>query len=169
MNFNFSLGSINNYNKLSEVTIDNNTTNNNNNNNIKMFEFNKNIENISCNPYIYIKTFPKNISFNSFTLNICKLLKHRIEKKEVKYLYNTYGVCFIKKIYRLKDIIEKYYKPEKDNIYTNFISILILNKRLEFLLEYIIENDFSQEYENYINIMINNLKKTTKFIVESLQ
>ena len=165
MNFNFSLDIINNYNELSEFTIDNN---NNNKNKNKIFEFNKNIKNISYNPYIYTKPFPKNISFNSFTLNICKLLKNRIEKKEVKYLYNTYAVCSIKKNYKLKDIIEKYYKSDQENVYTNFINILILNKRLEFLLEYIIENDFSEEYENYINIMINNLRNTTKFIVNTL-
>ena len=70
MNFNFSLDSINNYNELPEVTIDNITTNNNNNNNIKMFEFNKNIK-IYLVIHIYIlKHFQKIYLFDSFTLNI---------------------------------------------------------------------------------------------------
>lgn len=160
MNFNFSLDSIYDYSELCESPVINN-------NNKKIFEFNKDIENISCNPYIYTKTFPKNISFNSFTLNIYQLLKYRIEKKELKYLYNTYGICLIKKKFLLKDIIEKYYKVEK-SIYSNLINILILTKRLEFLLEYITENEFLEEYENYVNIMLNDLRKNTKFIVNSL-
>ena len=166
MNFNFSLDSIYDYSELCEAPINNNNNNKNNNIN-KLFEFNKDIENISCNPYIYTKTFPKTISFNSFTLNIYQLLKYRIEKKELKYLYNTYGICLIKKKYLLKNIIEKYYKAEKSE-YSNLINVLILTKRLEFLLEYITENEFSEEYENYVNIMLNDLRKNTKFIVESL-
>ena len=74
MNFNFSLDSIYDYSELCEAPINNNNNNKNNNIN-KLFEFNKDIENISCNPYIYTKTFPKTISFNSFTLNIYQLLK----------------------------------------------------------------------------------------------
>ena len=73
----------------------------------------------------------------------------------------------IKKKYLLKNIIEKYYKAEKSE-YSNLINVLILTKRLEFLLEYITENEFSEEYENYVNIMLNDLKKNTKFIVDSL-
>ena len=163
MNFNFSLDSIYDYSELCESPIINNKNNKNIN---KLFEYNKNIENISCNPYIYTKTFPEKISFNSFTVNIFQLLKYKIEKKEIKYLYNTYGICLIKKIL-LKDIIEKYYKVEK-SVYSNLINILILNKRLEFLLEYISENKFSEEYKNYVNIMLNDLKKNTKFIIETL-
>ena len=74
---------------------------------------------------------------------------------------------FDKKKYLLKNIIEKYYKAEKSE-YSNLINVLILTKRLEFLLEYITENEFSEEYENYVNIMLNDLRKNTKFIVESL-
>ena len=157
MKLNFSLDSTQyNYIELYEISI--------NNNNNKIFDFNKNIENISCNPYIYKKTFPKLISFNLFTLNIHTLLKYKIEKIELEYLYNTYGICLIKKKNKLKDIIKKYYKSNK-SIYSNLINILVINKRLEFLLEYIIENNFPKEYENYINIILNNLKKNTKFII----
>ena len=74
MNYNFLLKSqIYDYTELCESTIGIN--------NKQIFEFNKTIENISCSPYIYTNTFPININYNLFTLNITKLLKHRIEKK----------------------------------------------------------------------------------------
>ena len=160
MNSNFLLKSqIYDYTELCETSI-------NINNNKSIFEFNENIENISCSPYIYINTFNININYNIFTLNINKLLKHKIEKKEFKYFYNTYGGCMIQKKKNIRSIIKEYLN---NNMYSNLVNILIINKRLEFLLEYTVENNFSIEYINYINKISDALYKNTKHIINLLK
>lgn len=138
------------------------------NNNNKMFQFNINIKNISNNPYIYNINFPKNITYNLFTLNINKLLKNKIESSEIKYLYNNYGICTIKKNIKLINIIDKYYETE-ETIYNDILNILIINKRLEFLLDYVKQKKFNIEYINYIKLTLITLKKNTKFIIKLLE
>ena len=147
---------MSNFNLLDEEEYNNkNYYDNNYNNNNKLFLFKHNNLNKFESPYIFNKSFIKN-NYNIFIKNISYLLKCVIYKCELNYLNKNYGMCLIKNKYKLSDIIKK------KCLYKEFISLLIINKRIEYLQEYISDNNFGNEYINYVNKLLNTLYKDTK-------
>ena len=64
----------------------------------------------------------------------------------------------IRNKYRLSKIIKK-------NLFPELIESLVINKRLEFLLEYIENNNFNINYINYTIKLLDDLYKNTKFLI----
>tara|TARA_Y100000741_G_C18139149_1_gene512351 strand:- start:215 stop:664 length:450 start_codon:yes stop_codon:yes gene_type:complete len=122
------------------------------------FHFNSEINNINFSPYSFSDFFKKNISYNSFVYNTTNILSYSILDDEIIYLNKFYGNYTIKKKYLLKNIIHS-------NKYINIINILIINKRIEFLIDYLLQNNFDIKYLNYINNIIDSLYKNTNFII----
>lgn len=67
----------------------------------------------------------------------------------------------IRNKYRLSKIIKK-------NLFPELIESLVINKRLEFLLEYIENNNFNINYINYTIKLLDDLYKNTKFLINKL-
>jgi hypothetical protein len=155
----------NNNNNTDNNNIDNNNQKKNNiflckhnlsyiliNNNI--FLFKHNLSDIYEIPYIYNQLFYK--YYNNFPIYISKILYIKVYDYEIDYLNKHYGFSSINRIL-LKNLIN-------NNSYDKLIKILVINKRLEFLLEYIKNNNFSNQYIQYIRQTLNFLYKNTKHI-----
>ena len=128
-------------------------------NNKKKFDF-YDVDYDYISPYNYDDYFKKNISFNSYTQNITYLINYSIQDCEILFLRKFYDNSSIGKK-RLKDIIHK-------DEYQNFIELLIIIKRLEYLNDYLIFNNFDSLYLIYIDNIINTLRNNKKNFINNL-
>lgn len=130
--------------------------------NKKVFEFILNHNYVT--PYNFSNYFKKNILYDKFT-NLCLCLtKYKILDIEKEYLKKYYSKKSIKNKYKLVDIIN-----QKNNThFVELINILIINKRFEYLLEYLKEINISINYINYINNHLNLLYKSTTHLINHL-
>ena len=109
------------------------------------------------NPYNFNKYFSNNINYNNFTIYITYILNTKVLNVEIQHLKKKYGICNINlnnKIIKLKDFMKKYIK---NKYYENYIFSLIYNKRIEYLLEHIIDENYPEVYYTYL---VNNILKS---------
>ena len=127
--------------------------------NIKVFDI---IETNKCylSPYNFEKYVKKNITFNEFTNYCLKLLKYNVLQQEIQYLQQYYS----KKKIKLKQLI--YYI---NNIhifnYKNLIESYIINKRFEYLLEYLKINNYPLNFIDYIYKQLKSLYSSSKYLL----
>ena len=126
----------------------------------KNFIFNKYIEFGNDSPYIFINHF-SNLNYSNYVIKVTDLLKYDILEEEIHFLKKYYGKKTICKKYKLNKIIKK-------NIYPELIQTLIINKRIEFLLEYIKNNKFNINIINYTENLLEKLYKNTEYIIHEL-
>lgn len=126
----------------------------------KNFIFNKYLEFGNDSPYIFVNHF-SNLNYSNFTIKVTDLLKYNILEEEISFLKKYYGKKKIQNKYRLSKIIKK-------NLFPELIESLVINKRLEFLLEYIKNNNFNINYINYTIKLLDNLYKNTRFLINKL-
>ena len=126
----------------------------------KNFIFNKYLEFGNDSPYIFVNHF-SNLNYSNFTIKVTDLLKYNILEEEISFLKKYYGKKKIQNKYRLSKIIKK-------NLFSELIESLVINKRLEFLLEYIKNNNFNINYINYTIKLLDNLYKNTRFLINKL-
>jgi len=130
--------------------------------NKKVFEFILN--NNYVTPYNFSNYLKKNILYDKFT-NLCLYLtKYKILDIEIEYLKKYYSKKNIKNKYKLVDIINQ----KNNKHFVELVNILIINKRFEYLLEYLKEINIPINYINYVNNHINSLYKSTKFLINYL-
>tara|TARA_Y100000389_G_scaffold166669_1_gene171535 strand:+ start:33 stop:473 length:441 start_codon:yes stop_codon:yes gene_type:complete len=122
----------------------------------KNFDFNNKLIIGNDSPYIF-NDFFNNISYNSFTYKITELITYEILNEEIIFLKKYYGKKKINNI-KLSKIIKK-------NLDPSLVDIFIINKRLEFLLEYIEINNFNINYINYLKKILKSLYKTTIYLI----
>ena len=132
----------------------------NDNENIKVFDIIKKNE-CYLVPYNFKNYFIPNLTFNNFTNYCLYLLKYKILKEEIEYLKKYYSKVKIKDNKRLLYYIDNIDRPK----YNEIIHSLIINKRFEYLLEYIQNNKFNIEYIDYIKTQMKSLYKTTKYLI----
>jgi len=110
------------------------------------FYFNKTIKFGNDSPYIFTNHFT-NLNYSDYVINVTDLLKYTILDEEI---------YFLKKYYGKKTIYNKY-KLDK-----------IINKRIEFLIEYINNKNYSINCINYTNKLLDDLYKNTKYLIDNL-
>ena len=126
----------------------------------KNFIFNKYLECGNDSPYIFVNHF-SNLNYSDYAIKVTNLLKYNILEEEISFLKKYYGKKKIRNKYRLSKIIKK-------NLFPELIKSLVINKRLEFLLEYIENNNFNINYINYTIKLLDDLYKNTKFLINKL-
>tara|TARA_B100001173_G_scaffold312463_1_gene333835 strand:- start:1465 stop:1902 length:438 start_codon:yes stop_codon:yes gene_type:complete len=126
----------------------------------KNFIFNKYLEFGNDSPYIFVNHF-SNLNYSDYAIKVTDLLKYNILEEEISFLKKYYGKKKIQNKYRLSKIIKK-------NLFPELIESLVINKRLEFLLEYIKNNNFNINYINYTIKLLDNLYKNTRFLINKL-
>ena len=116
-------------------------------------------------PYNFNNYFKKDISYNRFT-NLCLYLtKYKILEEEIDYLKKYYSKKTIKNKYKLIDIINQ---QNTNKNFLKLINILIINKRFEYLLEYLKKINMSINYINYIKQHLESLYNSTKLLINNL-
>lgn len=128
-------------------------------NNKKQFDFYE-VDYDYISPYDYENYFKKNTSFNSYTQNITYLINYSIQDCEILFLRKFYDKSSVGKK-RLKDIIHK-------TEYQEFVKLSIVIKRLEYLNDYLIVNNFDSLYLIYIDNIINTLRNNKKNLINNL-
>lgn len=126
----------------------------------KNFIFNRYLELGNDSPYIFVDYF-NNLNYSEYVIKVTDLLKYSILEDEINFLKKYYGKKKIKNKYRLNKIIKKKLFPE-------LINSLIINKRIEFLLEYIKNNNYTTDYINYTTKLLDDLYKNTRFLINKL-
>ena len=126
----------------------------------KNFYFNKNIKFGNDSPYIFTNHFT-NLNYSNYVIKVTDLLKYTILDEEINFLKTYYGKKTICNKYKLDKIISK-------NIHPQLIHSLIINKRVEFLLEYINDKNYSINCINYTNKLLDDLYKNTKHLLNEL-
>lgn len=126
----------------------------------KNFYFNKNIKFGNDSPYIFTNHFT-NLNYSDYVSKVTDLLEYTILDEEIDFLKKYYGKKTICNKYKLDKIISK-------NLYTELVNSLIINKRIEFLLEYINNNNYSNNYIDYTNKLLEDLYKNTKYLIDNL-
>tara|TARA_B100001175_G_scaffold294676_1_gene282136 strand:+ start:633 stop:1064 length:432 start_codon:yes stop_codon:yes gene_type:complete len=126
----------------------------------KNFYFNKTIKFGNDSPYIFTNHFI-NLNYSDYVRNVTDLLKYTILDEEITFLKKYYGKKTICNKYKLDKIISK-------NLYTELVHSLIINKRIEFLLEYINNKNYSINCIDYTNKLLDDLYKNTKYLIDNL-
>ena len=110
----------------------------------KNFIFNKYLEFGNDSPYIFVNHF-SNLNYSDYAIKVTNLLKYNILEEEIRFLKKYYGKKKFRNKYRLSKIIKK-------NLFPELIKSLVINKRLEFLLEYI-ENTFHKRRSTTVHFV----------------
>ena len=126
----------------------------------KNFYFNKNIKFGNDSPYIFTNHFT-NLNYSNYVIKVTDLLKYTILDEEINFLKTYYGKKTICKKYKLDKIISK-------NLHPKLVYSLIINKRIEFLLEYINDKNYSINCINYTKKLLDDLYKNTKHLLNEL-
>ena len=137
-----------------------NSKNIKNNKNISVFNI-ITIDKSYSSPYCFNKYLKKNISYNEFTQYCLRLLKYNIINQELEYLEKNYSYKKIKNNKQLIYYIHNIYI----NTYRDLIESYIINKRFEYLLEYLKKNEFSYIYINYVNEQLKSLYSSSKYLL----
>lgn len=125
----------------------------------KIFDFYE-VDYEYISPYDFDKSFPKNISFNDFTKNITYMINYNILDIELKHLKKFYKKSSILKL-KLEDIFNK-------DKYKNVIELIIIVKRLEYLEDYIVVNNFEILKKVYLNNTLETIRNDKKKLIQSL-
>ena len=111
-------------------------------------------------PYDFEKSFSKDISFNDFTKNIMYIINYNILDEELNHLKKFYKKSSILKL-KLEDI---FYKDK----YKKVIELIIIVKRLEYLEDYVVVNNFDVLKKVYLNNTLETLRNDKKKLIQSL-
>lgn len=111
-------------------------------------------------PYDFEKSFSKNISFNDFTKNIMYIMNYTIQNEELNHLKKFYKKSSVLK-FKLEDICDK-------NEYKKVIEMIIIVKRLEYLEDYIVVNNFDILKKVYLNNTLETIRNDKKKLIQSL-
>ena len=126
-------------------------------NNKKTFDF-YSVDYEYLSPYDFDNYFNKTMSFNRFTNNITLLMNYNIEIEELLHCRRFYGKYLIKNI-KLNELINK-------SEYDDFINMIIIVKRLEYLSDYIDVENFEATYILYLNNIIDTARKNKKKYID---
>lgn len=129
------------------------------NNNKQIFDFYP-VEYEYISPYDFEKYFSKDISFNNFTKNIMYILNYNIQNEELDHLKKFYKKSSILK-FKLEDIYDK-------KKYKKIVHMIIIVKRLEYLEDYIIVNNFDVLKKVYLNNTLETIRNDKKKLIQSL-
>jgi len=123
----------------------------------KIFEF-YNVDYEYLSPYDFKTYFNRKISFNKFTHNITFLMNYYIEIEELIHCRKYYGKHLIKNK-RLDELIN-------NSDYNDFISMIVIIKRLEYLSDYLEDESFEATYIIYLNNIIEVCRKNKKKYID---
>lgn len=111
-------------------------------------------------PYDFEKCFSKDISFNDFTKNIMYIVNYNIQNEELNHLKKFYKKSSVLK-FKLEDICDK-------NEYKKIIEMIIIVKRLEYLEDYVVVNNFDILKKVYLNNTLETIRNDKKKLIQSL-
>lgn len=111
-------------------------------------------------PYDFEKYFSKDISFNDFTKNIMYIMNYTIQNEELNHLKKFYKKSSVLK-FKLEDICDK-------NEYKKVVDMIIIVKRLEYLDDYIVVNNFDILKKVYLNNTLETIRNDKKKLIQSL-
>ena len=111
-------------------------------------------------PYIFDNYF-NNISYNIFVKNITELMEFFISYQEKQYLKKFFGKKKINNSYTISKLI-------KNNKYSEFIDIVIICKRIEFLYDFVKYKKMPSHYINYLDTLLESIYKTRVFLSDKI-
>jgi len=112
-------------------------------------------------PYIFKNYFKKNMDFTKFAYNITDLMRYYIMTQEKEYLKTYFGEKKIKNIYTISKMINR-------KMFPSFIDNIIIIKRIEFLSDYIVKQNFEDKYIDYVNTILDDLYKGRQYLLENI-
>lgn len=109
-------------------------------------------------PYKFKSYFPRNITYSEFIINIRYLLDYNIIRDEINFMINLYPK---RKVKNTDTILKLSYDSKKRPLLTAFI----INKRIEYLQDYLTSENFNKIYIDYTETLLKTLyASTTKLI-----
>ena len=110
-------------------------------------------------PYKFKSYFSKNITYSEFTMNINHLLDYDIIRDEINFMIDLYPK---RKVKNTDTILELSYNTKKKPLLRAFI----INKRIEYLQDYLTRKNFNKIYIDYTETLLKTLYTSTTNLID---